>query len=442
MFREHRPRVMWRRPAISPVCIGKFSSRCLAGGLQPLLAIGRISTFILLTKADDLHLHFRAQDHNNTVAMKMRVIISGQLVGAWCALAMCLRTEAAIQVNGTATYEVFSRGARRLLVEEEFSGQVEGKKWCVSTRLLSTQPPLTRPELFCPDRQSVGSEGADVYYLKEMGSAGTQTRLGWVEPGPAPNLAQSPTACLFWMAYCSGTHLPETESQASNDRRELQPVWGTDENKNRRGECMVRVTWHRSQQSPDFLDDLNFLSDGRMNPCNASRDITNLWPKPWSGGFTQGLFQVEEAAMLPTGGRIPAAFSFQLLKPVYGANPPKLDALSAMRGVITGSTSGVHVSSWLPQLPKDQPLAVQDYRFTREVTNWSAVSYVITNEWSTRKGTAAMNAAVVHARISPPAMAITPKSKGVTLARGLLLAVVALPLIGLLIRKLTSNRKH
>jgi len=329
-------------------------------------------------------------------AMKTGLRVLALVVGACCLLALSVRLEAATQVEGTATYEVFSNGTRRLLVEEQFSALVEGDRWSINTRLLSTQPPLARPELFCPQRQSAGSDGIDVYYLKEVAPGTGQALMGWIEPGPVPNIAQSPTVCLLWMAYCSGYHL------AKSERQELRPMWGTDVGRSRRGECLVNVSSHRSLDSPGYLDELNFLSDGRINPCNPSRGSTNVWPGPWAGGFTQAIFRVEGTTALPAGGRVPGAFRFELLKPALRVSPPKLDALSAMHGTVATVTGGVEVVSWLPSLPKDQQVMVNDYRFTGEVTNWESVAYAITNQWSARNGAVANAAANIHARIAPP----------------------------------------
>ena len=179
-------------------------------------------------------------------------------------------------------------------------------------------------------------------------------------------------------------------------------MWGTDVGRNRRGECFVSVNSHRSPGSPDYLEQLNFLSDGRINPCNPTRVSTNVWPGPWAGGFTQAIFRVEGTMALPAGGRVPGAFSFELFKPVRGTSPTKLDVLSAMHGTVAAVTGGVQVVSWLPPLPKDQRVIINDYRFTAEVTNWETVAYAITNEWSARNGAVANAAANIHARINPP----------------------------------------
>ena len=328
--------------------------------------------------------------------MKIGLRVLALVVGVCCMLALSDPLEAATQVEGTATYEVFSNGTRGLLVEEQFSALVEGDRWSINTKLVSTQPPLARPELFCPQRQSAGSDGSDVYYLKEMAPATGQPQFGWIEPGPVPIIAQSPTVCLLWMAYCSGYYLAKAE------RQELRPVWGTDVDRSRRGECLVNVSSHRSLESPDYLDELNFLSDGRINPCNPSRDATNVWARSWAAGFTQAIFQVEKTTELTTGGKVPAAFKFELLKPMRRVSLPKLDALSAMHGTVAAVTGGVQVVSWLPALPKDQQVMVYDYRFTGEVTNWESVAYAITNQWSARNGAVANAAAKIHAAISPP----------------------------------------
>jgi hypothetical protein len=359
-----------------------------------------------------------------------------RLLAACSLCALPLRLEgAAIQVEGTLTYEVFSRGMRRLLVEEQFAGVFESNKWRVDTRLLSTQPVLTRPQLFCPEKQSAGSDGEDVYYLKELGAGAAQGRVAQVEPGPVPKMVRSPSVCLLWMAYCSGYYL------AGTGRQKLPPVWGTDESRNRRGECLVGVTWRPSERSPGYLEQLDFLSDGRMNPCRPSRDLTNLCPKPWAAGFTQALFRVEQVTAVSGGVQVPAQFTFQLFAPAPAASPPRLDVLSAMHGALTAAIGGVQMEDWLPRLPKDQPVIVEDYRFTRDVTNWDAVAYAVTNGWSARKGAVAVAAVQVHALVSPMALRTVARKGSVRLVRGLLLAALLLPLIAALGWRLVRSRK-
>ena len=345
------------------------------------------------------------------------------LFAAYWSVKLPVRLEAAIQVEGTATYQVFSRGIQRLLVEERFSMVAEGDKWSITTRLVSTKPPLTHPEMFCPQRQSAGSDGKDVYYLKEIEPGTSRAQVACIEPGPVPNMIQSPTVSLLWMAYCSGRYLGKLQ------RLELSPVWGTDENRNRRGECLVRVSSRRNPESPDYLDELDFLSDGRINPCNPSNDLTNTLPRPWAGGFTQAVFSVEETMALPIAGKVPKAFKFELFSPVPSAAPPRLNVLSAMEGTVAAATGGVELAYCLPLLPRDQQVMVLDYRFSREVTNWSTVSYAITNEWSARDGVAARAAAAIHARINPP-ISLSKKKfrKNVILVRYVVVATLLLPL--------------
>src|ERR1035438_1203617 len=59
------------------------------------------------------------------LTMKTGLRVSALVVGVCSMLALSDRLGAATQVEGTATYEVFSNGTRRLLVEEQFFALVE-----------------------------------------------------------------------------------------------------------------------------------------------------------------------------------------------------------------------------------------------------------------------------------------------------------------------------
>jgi hypothetical protein len=128
-----------------------------------------------------------------------------------------LPSKAATQVEGVATYEVFENVSQSLglSVKESFKATFEGGKWLVETKLISTQPAFSQPELFCPPIQAAGSDGGDTYFLKFMPKpGGTDTNLvGWIEPGSIPNEEQSPSVTLIWLAYCSGSYLTNAQTE-------------------------------------------------------------------------------------------------------------------------------------------------------------------------------------------------------------------------------------
>lgn len=318
------------------------------------------------------------------------------MVVIWVPL-VALSSKGAVQVEGTATYEAFSvsSGSRGVFVEEQFSATVEGGRWFVATSLKSTQPPMQRPELFCPPAQTAGSDGEDSSYWKEMRT--NRAPVAWVEPGSVPNMAQSPTICLIWLAYCSG-HYFETSG-----KQQLKPIWVVQQNQNRQGKCMMPVTFERSKENPDFLSQLDFLADGRLDSCNPSHGRENMRAEPWQAGFTQAVYRVERMATLPEGKRIPAVFIFELFSPgPPGPAPPKLGLFARIKGTVTNTLTVAKMASWLPQLPNGQRVMVQDYRFTGQVTNWDNFAYAVTNQWAGRSNVAVVQAVRLHATTAPP----------------------------------------
>lgn len=336
---------------------------------------------------------------------------------------------AATQVEGVATYEVFRSGGEKplLRVEENFSAIFQGDKWLVDTKLVSIQPPAP-PQLFCPLKQEAGSDGGDSYFLKVTPYGTNQDFGGWVEPGSIPNMAQSPSVFLAWLAYCSGSYLTNAGDN------ELTPGWVSpdEENPNRQGKCEMRVVFRRDPETPEFLDQLYYLSDGRMDPCNPSRDLTNLFMPPWSEGFTQAVFQVNDTIKID-GRKIPGVFTFEL----YGVGPerisPKLVLRSRMHGVVTSASTVVQPPSWLPELPENQNVEVRDYRFTQTVTNWQTVRYAVTNQFYQRTDSNVRAAVSIHAEtkpLPPEAVQMREVSKPpINHARAILVAATALLLV-------------
>lgn len=327
--------------------------------------------------------------------------------------------EAATQVDGEITSEYFSNGHRYLLVKEDFSTTFDGDKWHMRTSVLSTQPSI-QPQLFCPPTQTMGSGGEDTYYLKIMPVRTNQDLEGWVEPGSIPSMAQSPPACLTWLAYCSGSYLTNEKNNA------LEPVWvpSVNENLNREGKCLMSVIFRRDPDAPKFLDQLCYLSDGRMDPCNPSHDRTNLFMPPWSEGFTQAVFQVGDTIKID-GRKIPSIFTFEL----YGVGPerisPKLVIRSKIHGVVTNILQNVQLNSWLPQLPTGQRISVRDYRFTEVVTNYDTVRYAATGQFYARTNQVVVKAVRIH-EVTKPINNFVPTKTNVRVMRYVFFVTIVL----------------
>ena len=290
---------------------------------------------------------------------------------------------AATQVEGVATYELFRNGGEKplLRVEENFTALFQGDKWLVDTKLVSIQPSAP-PQFFCPFYQKAGSDGGDSYFLKFMPKPNetNQDLVGWVEPGSEPNMAQSPSVTLVWLAYCSSSYLTK------NGQNEVRPWWGATSNENaiRQGKCTLPVSVRRNPNSPEFLDQLSFRNDGRPDLCNPSRSYPNLYWPPWDEGFTQAVFQVTQMLATREGRSIPSDFTFELFAPSFRKDLPKLEMSCRLRGVVTNASTELPPASWLPKLPENQNVGVRDYRFTQIVTNWDTVRYDVVNEFYQR----------------------------------------------------------
>lgn len=319
------------------------------------------------------------------------------LLASVCFLASpVLPLKAAIQMEGVATYEVFGQHNRTLLVEEHFSAVVEGDRWFIDTKVVSTQPSI-QPQLFCPPTQQAGSDGGDTYYLKVMPDGPNQDWVGWVEPGSIPNMGQSPSACLLWLAYCSGNYLAKTGQQ------QLKPVWipSLNENQNRQDKCSMPFKVARNPDSAEFLARLDYLTDGRLDPCNPSHDFTNMNVSPWNAGYTQAVFEVEGMTVVE-GKKIPSSFTFRLQAPAFKAIPPGLEMCAKMHAVVTNIMVGVSAASWLPRLSEGRRVNVRDYRFTDVVTNRPLVSYTITNQFYQRTSSIVSQAVHSYKETRPP----------------------------------------
>lgn len=347
--------------------------------------------------------------------------------------------EAATQVDGEITSEFFSNGQRHLLVKEGFSTTFDGNKWHMRTSVLSTQPSI-QPQLFCPPTQTMGSGGEDTYYLKMIPAGTNQDLEGWVEPGSIPSMAQSSPACLVWLAYCSGSYITNETNNV------LKPVWipSINENLNREGKCLMPVVFHRDPDAPEFLDQLCYLSDGRMDPCNPSHDRTNLFMPPWSEGFTQAVFKVANTIAID-GKNIPSIFSLE----IYGLGPerisPKLVIRSKVRGVVTNILANVQLASWLPQVPTGQRVSIRDYRFTEVVTNYDTVRYAAIGQFYQRTNRAVVKAVHIH-EVTKPTEGFVPAKNDVSIMRYVFFAtVVLLPVILVLqwlIKRRNQNKKE
>jgi hypothetical protein len=320
-------------------------------------------------------------------------------------------------VEGLANYELYSLdGTRRLLVRERFSACVEGTKWLVRTELVSADPPLAAAQLPFPPSQQIGSDGVDTYCLKAMPpGANNLGQYAMAEPGSIPNLFDSPTVCLVWLAFCAGSHLP------AEGKAELTPIWGSARGPRGREDCKMAVTFERNRSRPEYLDVLRYISDGRLDPCNPSWTKTNLMAPPWGSGWTQAVFRVESAFRAEGGTNVPGALVFESFTPRPGSNSV-LKLAARIRGSVTKAVVGVARDSWLPELPGER-LTARDYRFTRSVTNWSYVAYPVSNRWEARTSPLVAAAVRTHEESRPLPLPVWRNPRAIRIALAFIMVV-------------------
>ena len=206
---------------------------------------------------------------------------------------------------------------------------------------------------------------------------GTNKIVGWVEPGAVPTTFQSPSVVILWLAYCSGSFL-------HSEIKTMRPVWvGGIDNNNRQGKCDMQVQFDRGLQNSRFTDNLNYLCDGRANPCQSKDAENNLLPPPFNTGFTQAVFRVESASDLGSIKAIPTSFRLNVYMPKWGSSNSEasLRVSSSISGVVTNLMAGVQVSDWIPKLPQGTKVGVNDYRFSESVTNFDGIRYVANGSW-------------------------------------------------------------
>jgi hypothetical protein len=297
-------------------------------------------------------------------------------------LVMCKSAKAAETVQGVASYEFFAESGQRLVrLEESFEAVVEDKHWLIRTRLLKLDPPVNSDQVFCPPSQTVGSDGVDCFYLKNMRVGSTNRLVGWVEPGGVPNVALSPTVVVLWLGYCSGSYF-NTETKTA------PPVWvGGSGNLNRQQRCQMPIHVDKNDVRDRFVRSLYYLNDGRSNPCEAKTALHNVLPPPWSNGFTQAVFRVEQTfGANGVSNGFPRVFRFNVFMPwgEPGGAELKLYVSSSISAKATNVITDVSFTEWIPNLPDGVKVGVYDYRFTDVITNSDAVSYVAKGQWRSK----------------------------------------------------------
>lgn len=287
---------------------------------------------------------------------------ASMVYGLCFAVESCI--QAAIQLEGIASYEVFPNpGATNggSVIRESFHARVEGEKWLVTTRLLSSEPSITSPSLTWPLSQEAGSDGENIYHrsLMERGKG----MVTYIVPGNPARIEESPTVSLLWLACCAGTVL-KNESGGM-----LQSLWtdsGVLRDNDRRVECLLPVKFKRGVLASGCLERIEFLNDGRRDMCNPAHSVTNGFPPPCDTGFTQCVYRVEHTVSIPDGPTLPAAFVIELFAPTWQKEGDSLvfkgfKVRMKLSGEVTNAALVAAPTSWLPQLPNERVL-VEDYR--------------------------------------------------------------------------------
>jgi hypothetical protein len=194
---------------------------------------------------------------------------------------------AATRLEGFVSHESFSGDRVTSGYYERFCVDLDDHHWIAITEFIGIYPTNIEPSrISWPRFQEVGSDGYDLYFKRVMQI--DETEHGWIEPGVVPNQEQSGSISLLWFTYGSSDFF-KTKPNA------LRPSWGVgDMNDIRLDKCQQKVIYSMSTLNPDYLDNLCYLSDGRRDPMKPKEAPRNAYEEPFSNGFTQAVFRVNE----------------------------------------------------------------------------------------------------------------------------------------------------
>jgi len=340
----------------------------------------------------------------------------------------------ALQFDGVVTYEGYARGKVGLTTKEQFSVTWDKGQYLIITKLLSTVPPFSKMEFWLPTSQQVGTDGEDLYYLKEFDNKTNRNIFGSVEPGVVPNALQSASVTLLWLAFGSGTLLRDSNME------ELRPPWGYGDMKRERVKpTKVKINYQMMEENPLFLKSLNYLSPGTEYELFNKEKIKYKAPGPFSSGYTQAMFFVSEYQRYE-GVPYPKTFIYEQYSPVIRSNRTFLDIRMKLSGTITSQVSSINRENWLPDLP-DKRIPVSDKRFLDTVTNWDSVTYMITNQWLSRDDPNLQRQVNVYKKIAPIRGRGDSKKGNVVWIKVILIFAIVLPAVAYVIYA-AKNRKR
>jgi hypothetical protein len=331
---------------------------------------------------------------------RVQIIMKARIyhVALLCVTAVSLlcppSNHASVELQGTVKYEGYNRGKIGFTTTEAFSVIYDDGRCKYRTVCVETQPHFKKSQLFCPMCQEVGTDGVDFYYKKTMNNIVSTNTIGWVQPGEVP-LSEQGTAIMFlWMAFGSGHFLVDKNTM------EMVSPWSRTKVGNDPSVYFTnKILYSSSKENPAFLSNLCMLSEKEIG----------LLSQPISMVFTQTLFKTTEFIKMDVG-YVPAKFALEHFEPVFSSNRTDNLRLSIrITGEITNSHPIQTPSTWFPALTGDK-LYIRDKRFLDSITNWSSVTYTITNAWFPRDHPALQRILKYH-RMNSPMRVMSPPNK-------------------------------
>lgn len=299
----------------------------------------------------------------------------------------------ALQFEGFVSYEGYSRGKIAFTTIEQFSVKWENGQYLFQTVFYKTVPTNLNCGAWLPSSQQFGTDGRDLYYLQEYDRKTNRNIIALIEPGIVPNSGPSPSISLLWHAYGSGLLLKGLDIK---EIRSPQP--DADPKQGRLNPTLVKIQYGMVKDNPLFLEHMEYLSDGKVYD-RATKQITYTEPEPFSSGFTQAKFRVEQY-LTQNNLMYPKTFVYEQFSPTIRSNRTFLEMDIRLKGEVTNCIPNILNTNWMPELPGKR-IGVADNRFSDVVTNWDTVTYSVTNSWLSRDDPNLQRQVNVYEKIAP-----------------------------------------
>lgn len=239
------------------------------------------------------------------------------------------------EVEGTATYDLFSGKYLDISTTNHFIVSVRGAEWGITTWTLGNTN-----RIFCYK---------DTNYLRTVVTTffgGTNSSKAWLGTAFVEHLDRPSTENQFlqtlWLTYCSATYL-----QSITDGK-IEPIWRLDNPLLHKQGFTLPAKWTLNELPPHLPSELCYLSDGLYHGYNYDEKK----PKeiklrvPYDTGYTCAVFRAASTTNL-IGISIPTEFYFETSQTPLGGRTPDMPR-DEMFGVVESVKAHTDVERFLP----------------------------------------------------------------------------------------------